>query len=402
MSETALRKVAIISGVCVRNDAISASVRDDALSLSEDFGFHTKVFTHHNEFADINTVKVSDASEVVSNQYFLSCELIIYHFGIFYELFNVIFLGNGLAPQAVRYHNLTPRDLLPRPEWAKFERSSAQLYNLAAADAVWPVSEVNRQDVLGRGLVPEERMRLVPLSVGDGKRRARLCEKQTGTIRLLFVGRLVRAKGLLDLLRAAVILRNKGLDFALRIVGDMRFSHLDYVDAMKSFAEEAGFGGVVAFVGGVSDSELDAEYTRAHILVLPSYHEGFCKPVIEALRFGCVPVTYASSNLALVARGLSRTVPQGEVPALAAAIAEVARSTEPVLAGAAEAPLPVDRGNIPISAYERAVDKLLAGYGFPAVSKRLRKAALTLLARSTPDTLRVDGWASMLQVAGSA
>ena len=124
--------------------------------------------------------------------------------------------------------------------------------------------------------------------------------------------------------------------------------------------------------------------------------------MIEALRFGCIPVTYASSNLALVAGGLSRTVPQGEVAALAAAIAEVARSIGPVLAGAAEAPLPVDRGKMPISAYQRAVDKVLARYGFPAVSKQLRQAAETLLARSTPDTLRVDGWASLLQVASSA
>jgi glycosyltransferase involved in cell wall biosynthesis len=401
MSEPVSRKVAIISGLCVRNDAISASVRDDALSLSADFGFHSRVFTHHNEFPDVDAVEVGNASEIVFDQYFLSCDLIIYHFGIFHELFNVIFLGNGLAPQAVRYHNLTPRDLLTRPEWAKFERSSAQLYNLAAADAVWPVSELNRLDLLSHGFVPEERVRLVPLSVGDGKRRGRLSEKQTGTIQLLFVGRVVRAKGVMDLLRAAVILRNEGLDFVLRIVGDMRFSDLDYVDALKRFAQEAGFGGAVTFVGGVNDSDLDAEYSRAHILVVPSYHEGFCKPVIEALRFGCLPVTYASSNLALVARGLSRTVPSGEAATLAAAIAEAARAIEPVLAGAAEVPLPVDRGSMPVGEYERAVDELLAGYGFPAVSEQLRQAAKALLARSTPASLRINEWASVLQANNS-
>lgn len=395
----ALRKIAIVSGLCLYNDAISASVHDDALALSDAFGFHTRVFTHRNEFPDIEATEARDSSQIIFDSYFQACDLIIYHFGIYFELFNTILLGNGHAPQVVRYHNLTPRHLLPPSEWAKFESSAAQLYNFAAADAVWPVSDFNREDLRGLEIVPQKLVEPLPLSVGDGNRRKGFAGKEPGPIiRLLFVGRMVRAKGLRDLLSAATLIRQACLAFSLRIVGDPQFSHLDYVGELREFANMNGIADAVTFVGRVSNEELDAEYDRAHILVLPSYHEGFCKPVIEALRFGCVPVTYTSGNLPFVARGLSRTVSPGDVVALARAIAEVARSVQSAPAGRR---IPVDRGSIPLRRYEAAVDELLAGYGFPAVSQRLREAAQALIARCKPGSLGVNRWSEMLQAAVS-
>ena len=131
----------------------------------------------------------------------------------------------------------------------------------------------------------------------------------------------------------------------------------------------------MTLVGGVSDEALDDEYWRAHVLVLPSYHEGFCKPVIEALRFGCIPVTYNSSNLKYVAHGLSRTVPAGHAGALAAGIAEAARSVNAVYENPEAARIAVDRGTMSLTEYERAVDDVIASSGFPSVSSQLRRAA---------------------------
>jgi glycosyltransferase involved in cell wall biosynthesis len=382
---TELRKagrlnVAIISGVCVRHDALSASVRDDALAFSEPFGFHARVFTYRNEYPEIDAVEVNNVNQIGFDPYFLNCDLIVYHFGIYYEFFNLIFLGNGAAPQVVRFHNVTPRALLPQNEWPLFERSSTQMYNLQVADAIWPVSELNRQDLLEAELVSKDRIEVIPLCVGDGQRRGRLTDKPVGAVRLLFVGRIVKAKGLTDLVYAAAILRAKGIEFSLRIVGEMRFSQPEFVRELKGLILALKLGPHVALVGGVSDDALEGEYSRAHVLVLPSYHEGFCKPVIEALRFGCIPVTYDASNLKYVAQGLSRTVPAGDTGALAAAIAAAARSVAAVPEKSETALIEVDRGALSLTDYERGVDEVIARCGFPAVSSQLRQSASRLIA----------------------
>ena len=74
------------------------------------------------------------------------------------------------------------------------------------------------------------------------------------------------------------------------------------------------------WLGTVDDATWEQLYRRAHILAIPSYHEGFCKPVIEGLRAGCIPVGYASYNLPEIANGLGRMVPTGDVAALTEAL----------------------------------------------------------------------------------
>ncbi len=397
MSE-GLEKVAIVNGICVKNDAISASVRDDALSFCREHGFLTKVFTFNNEMDDIDAVVVRNVGDIIFNPFFVSCNLIIYHFGIYYELFDAIFVGNGRAPQVVRYHNLTPRALLPPGERRLYDRSSMQLYNMTTADAVWPVSDINRFDIIDRKIVPAAKVEMIPLCVGDGQRRRSLKDKAFDAVRLLYVGRFVEAKGLADLIQAVGKLRDAGLPLRLRLVGEQKFSHPDYVESLKALIGELDLEREVAFVGSVSDEALLSEYDEAHIVVVPSHHEGFCKPVIEAMRSGCLPVTYDAYNLRYVARGLSRTAPTGDVGALTARIGEAARAILPACNGAAISSAPCDLGPLPLEEYESRVDVVLAEYGFPMASAHLRHAAGQLAARSRQvrEEVRAEGGSGSL------
>jgi glycosyltransferase involved in cell wall biosynthesis len=61
-------------------------------------------------------------------------------------------------------------------------------------------------------------------------------------------------------------------------------------------------------------------YLSADALVLPSYHEGYCVPAVEALWAGCFPITFDSSNLPHVTGGLGTLVPTGSVDAFRAAV----------------------------------------------------------------------------------
>lgn len=100
---------------------------------------------------------------------------------------------------------------------------------------------------------------------------------------ILFVGRLVKSKGLLQLVEALHLLRRQGIDFQCVIVGDgpLRGQLIERV-------EELGLGDRVRMVGWLRplSEELRDCYKQADILCLPSYAEGLPLVLIEAMAHG--------------------------------------------------------------------------------------------------------------------
>ncbi len=103
--------------------------------------------------------------------------------------------------------------------------------------------------------------------------------------KVLFVGRLVERKGVIYLISAVRILKDRGIPVELRIVGEGPL-----LDSLKTFAR--GLEDRVRFLGRLSSQELIEEYMRADIFVLPSIvdsrgdTEGLGVVLLEALSFG--------------------------------------------------------------------------------------------------------------------
>ena len=107
-----------------------------------------------------------------------------------------------------------------------------------------------------------------------------LATKGTGKFRLLFVGRVIRSKGLRDAIRAIAKLKDiNGL--ALDVVGDG-----EDLDACRKEAHEFGVGDRVIFHGRRPRSEVDEFYARADAFVFPSFREPSGNVVIEAMSHG--------------------------------------------------------------------------------------------------------------------
>ncbi len=379
MSE--IRKVSIISGICVEFDAISASVRDDAIAFDLTHNFAVKVFTYRNEYPEVDAVVVNGLSDIIFHPFFIDSDLIIYHFGVYCDLFNAIFIGNGRAPQVVRYHNITAKQWLPKRDWVTIDRSLEQMHNMAIATRVWPVSDTNRTDLLETEIVAPEKIEVIPLIVGHGRRLGRMADKPCDALNLVFLGRFVQSKGLLDLIPVMARLRRElERPVSLRLLGSLRFSHDDYIDKLRRAILDANLDDCITVVGEVTDAQMAVEFSRAHILMLPSYHEGFCKPVIEAMQFGCVPVMYDSGNLRYVARGYAATAPAGDVDALCHRALTIAGALDHWFSGVAELVLEVDAGRFDLDDYEAGVDKVLESYSLTTVAQKLRAAAEALLA----------------------
>jgi glycosyltransferase involved in cell wall biosynthesis len=137
-------------------------------------------------------------------------------------------------------------------------------------------------------------------------------------LRILFVGRVERMKGMERVLEIATELVAKGIDVGIDIAGDGP----ERAEYERRFAA-AGLAGRVVFHGWVARPDLSRLYGGAHVLLLPSGSEGWPKVVSEAMAYGAVPVVGAVSGIPdfLEETGAGAAVPPLDVAGYVAAIA---------------------------------------------------------------------------------
>jgi glycosyltransferase involved in cell wall biosynthesis len=109
---------------------------------------------------------------------------------------------------------------------------------------------------------------------------------------LLFVGRLAPNKRVPVLIQAMAQLRDLVPPVHAVIVGDTGDVYRTEAERCLQQAQDLGIAEHVHFLGKLSEDELIAAYRSASLFVMPSAHEGFCLPVIEAMACG-LPVLAA-------------------------------------------------------------------------------------------------------------
>ena len=104
-----------------------------------------------------------------------------------------------------------------------------------------------------------------------------------GTI--LFLGAFGRRKGVFDLIEAGAKIAERRPHVVFELGGDQA------VDELRALITERGLESNVRILGWVRGEEKLDAFRRAHIFVLPSYHEGLPIAVLEALAAGLPLVT---------------------------------------------------------------------------------------------------------------
>jgi glycosyltransferase involved in cell wall biosynthesis len=98
--------------------------------------------------------------------------------------------------------------------------------------------------------------------------------------KLLFVGRLVKAKGVDLILDAVKNLQQNGYDVCLDIVGDGPEHTI-----LEEYSSRLGISQWVTFYGRLGWQEIQQKYANSHCFVQASRKEGFGKVFIEAMTF---------------------------------------------------------------------------------------------------------------------
>src|ERR1039458_5183778 len=152
---------------------------------------------------------------------------------------------------------------------------------------------------------------LGPISLPDAQR----------PLRLVFVGRLIREKGLFEVLEALPSLLASGRQIELHIAGAGREE-----PALKALASRLSLGSAVRFIGPVFGASKNRLWLLADVFVFPTYHkEGLPYALLEAMAAGTPPVTCAVAAIPdVITDGVhGLIVPSKNVQALATMIARL-------------------------------------------------------------------------------
>ena len=241
-------------------------------------------------------------------------------------------------PLLVNYHNVSPHQVFGAWEpivGAELRRGREQLHELAprTRHAV-AVSHYNEGELREAGY---EHTSVAPVLVDldalavepDRAALDRLHEaKARGGCDWLFVGRVAPHKCQHDIVKAFALYRRAYDPRArLHIVGGSA-SHAYWV-ALESYIRALGLHRVVHLHGSVPDGELAAHYQAADAFVCRSMHEGFCVPLIEAMRNGLPIVAHAAAAVPETLAGAGVLLDLKDPATVAAAAHRVA--TDPSL-----------------------------------------------------------------------
>ena len=198
-------------------------------------------------------------------------------------------------------------------------RVRRDLRRLACVDAVLVGSRFMRDELLRNG-IGEDILHLLP-PVPPGSPAAPT--DTPGEPRILYVGQLVRGKGVDLLLRALAWLP---VPFQATIVGDGNAAR-----ALRELSGRLGLNGRVEFAGWVPHDELDGHYDTAKVVVVPSrWPEPFGMVGIEAMRRGRPVVGFDVGGIPdwLRSGETGLLVPEQDIPALSAALGRILGDTE--------------------------------------------------------------------------
>jgi glycosyltransferase involved in cell wall biosynthesis len=298
-------RVALLSHTARAHDAIGNHVAETAAFFLER-GAAVRVFVqsaHRLHPAVRACAQPVDAVEPHGPvwEFLAGADLVIAQFSQACELLHFLPLLAGGKPRLLLdYHGVTPAALWTGPDRAVLERGHQQRGLVWCVDEAIAHSEFIRQDLMTGTDFPGERIHRLPLVVDRAhfhRHESRFPHRRLGLPDarfLLYVGRLAGNKRVPLLVEA---LPHLPPTLHAVVVGDMSGPYALEAENCRAMARELKVTDRVHLLGELGDNELAEAYRSASALVIPSLHEGFCVPVIEAMASGLPVIASRSAAL---------------------------------------------------------------------------------------------------------
>jgi glycosyltransferase involved in cell wall biosynthesis len=169
-----------------------------------------------------------------------------------------------------------------RRNWLTAVARMLYRHALRGSHSVLFQNEDDRHYFIDTGLVDAARTGRVPGSGVDLVHFAPLPLPATLPLRLLFIGRLLRDKGVQELADAARLLKAQGVPVEVAMLGFLDVDNRSAIGRADVQAWQAE--GIVRYLGATDD--VRPFIATAHAVVLPSYREGVPRTLLEAAAMG--------------------------------------------------------------------------------------------------------------------
>ena len=160
------------------------------------------------------------------------------------------------------------------------DRITAAVHSL---DGVMALHEAQKAEIAELFDLPADRIRVVGTGYNSQEFAPRGGLRAARPLRVLYVGKICRSKGVESLIRAMNLLPFDPEAVELRLVGG--YSDQAQYDLIVELAGRCRFP--VVFGGRVSQDDLVLSYNESHVFALPSFFEGLPLVTVEALASGC-------------------------------------------------------------------------------------------------------------------
>jgi glycosyltransferase involved in cell wall biosynthesis len=311
-------RVALLTHNAPAGDAIGNQVAEK-LTFFLDRGADVRVFVEadrrlHPTVRPYCRVIPEPETEGAGWKFLSEADLIIVDYAQYYHLLELLpLLAAGVFREAATslfrprilfdYHGVTPPGLWENHNREALEKGSRQRGLVWCADAALAHSRFAWQELSGQTDFPAERVYRLEYPVDTthftpGRPRRGLRDKlrlpQDASM-LLFVGRVAPNKRLSALIEALAHLQDVTPQIHGAIIGDISDVYQEEAQRCRRRAAQLGLIDRVHFLGQVREDQLLDAYRSADVFVMPSVHEGFCIPVIEAMACG-LPVVAACAT----------------------------------------------------------------------------------------------------------
>lgn len=226
-----------------------------------------------------------------STRYWIGNDIDIVHFPAGYPYIphhgkTVVTTLHGIAPLVIPDHLPAPAVLRARRQIESAIASSTHLIT---------VSESNRQEVLARWQLPEDRVTTIPLGVSPEFREQNVSEIPHAMIQkfglprdkrmALFVGVLAPHKNIANLIKGfSLFHQENGNTWHLVLVGRQSIGAQPY----RQQIADLQLAHSVTLIDHIDpgSQELPALYNLAELLIFPTLYEGWASPPLEAMACG--------------------------------------------------------------------------------------------------------------------
>lgn len=163
------------------------------------------------------------------------------------------------------------------------------IYLIYQNTEVWAISQSTKEDIYS--LNKNLNIKILPLGI-DFRKRPNV--KKFPFPSAVFLGRLVKMKGIESAITATADIVKKLPKFHLYIIG---LGGIEYVEFLKKLASDLKVTPNITFCGWLPEDEKYKLLAQSHFLFHPSYKEGFGLTVLEAGAMGVPSIARSGSSL---------------------------------------------------------------------------------------------------------